>query len=108
MAGPDTRRSRATDILLEMGSRSSVSICAVQVEARLFQLWVECCAEDDGWTWKIRTRQGDTLEEGLSESKVAAQVAAQLAFERPLNLAGLSRTASAKHNRYHWSECFPR
>jgi hypothetical protein len=43
----------------------------------------------------LRTRQGDTLQEGPSESKVAAQVAAQLAFERRQH-AGSSQTRAAE------------
>jgi len=95
---------RTADTIVEMGSPSLVSICAIQVEARLYQLWVECCTEDGDWAWRLRTHDGDILQEGLGESKVAAQVEAQLAFERRLNLAGLSRTASPEFNRYSWTD----
>jgi len=55
----------------------------------------------------FRTRKGHVLEGGRSESKVAAQVTAQLAFERRLNLSGLSRTVSAEHNGYQWTDASP-
>jgi hypothetical protein len=87
-----------------MGSPSAASICAIQVEARLYQLWVGCCTNDGQWTWQLRNRQGEAFQEGQSESKIAAQVASQLAFERRLNLSGLSRTASSEYNGYRWSD----
>jgi len=89
-----------------MGSHLSVSVCAIQVQARLYQLRVECAEEGD-WSWTLRTREGHVLEGGRSESKVAAQVTAQLAFERRLNLSGLSRTVSAEHNGYQWTDASP-
>ncbi len=72
--------------------------CAVQVESSIVEL---CVASESpfSWRWSFRLLNGPKLREGISDSKVAAQIAAQLAFKERLQKAGLKRWAS---DAYYW------
>ena len=73
--------------------------CAVQVESSIIQL---CVVSDsiESWRWFFGFLNGPKLQEGNSKSKVAAQIAAQLAFEHRLERAGLKRWASEEYCWY--------
>lgn len=66
-------------------------------------LRVSCdCGERAVWSWSVRiANNGTMLDEGTSDSRLAAQIAAQYAIERRLKKAGLRFSTQAP---FKWKE----
>jgi hypothetical protein len=70
---------------------------AVTVETFTVVLSVQSQRSGD-WTWTLRiAKSNEVLDEGISVSKDAAQVAAQQSFEERLHRAGLDRYAPGEY-----------
>ena len=79
-----------------------IVVCDLKFDSTAVQLRAECRTEDGSWYWKLRLIPAETtIAEGASDTKIAAQVCAQLALERRLSKAGLSKTWNPK---YRWKE----
>lgn len=61
--------------------------CTLNVSGKTVELLV--MPNDITWRWELRFAGGQTLDAGESETRVAAQVAAQRAFEHRIKRAGL-------------------
>jgi hypothetical protein len=67
---------------------SDVSItCTQEVIDKTVELSV--IHNDPYWRWEVRFGDGQTIDSGTATTRVAAQTAAQCAFERRLKRAGL-------------------
>ena len=62
-------------------------VCVIPVQGGALELRVR--AERGVWRWSICIRGGPTLEEGLSQTRTEAHVAAQFAVEQQLRRHGL-------------------
>jgi hypothetical protein len=76
-------------------------ICQVRVRGQWVRLIVNQCQIDD-WRWKVcLSNDTDTIDEGAIQSRLAAQVASQRAFEAWLHRVHQERFADL---RYRWTE----
>jgi hypothetical protein len=76
-------------------------ICELRVRGQWVRLIVNQCRVDD-WCWKVRrSDDNDTIDEGATQSRLAAQVASQFAFEKWLHHVHQQRFADL---RYRWIE----
>jgi hypothetical protein len=77
-------------------------VCAIWIESQIVQLSVRCeCSASVVWRWSIRLLKGETLLRGTSDTRFAAQVAAQYALEQRLSRAGMRRFTPAA---FEWKE----
>lgn len=79
-----------------MSSPTSVT-CLQQVADKTVELSVR--RDDPAWYWEIRSG-GQTLDAGGATTRIAGQMAAQCAFERRLQRAGL---LFRKFAGYQWT-----
>jgi|KBSMisStandDraft_5_1062788.scaffolds.fasta_scaffold07238_5 hypothetical protein len=76
-------------------------ICAVWVQRRAMQLRIQRDEVGDVWRWSVVILDGATLNQGVTTTRVAAQVASQRAFETRLHWSGLNRWIVDK---YQWKQ----
>ena len=77
------------------------TVCAVKVGERVAQLSVACEGED-AWRWTVRFEDREyALAQGVSEAKLAAKIAAQLALERWMYRSNRGPQMVLK---YRWAE----
>ena len=80
---------------------SAISICELQVRGRFVRLLVQQCKVDE-WRWRVYFSDNeDIIDEGAMPSRLAAQVASQLALEAWLHHVHPGRVADFE---YRWSE----
>jgi hypothetical protein len=72
--------------------------CALRIGDKTVELFVQ--RDDLAWRWKIQFGN-QTLDAGAATTKLAAQVAAQCAFERRLKRAGLFQ---GNFSGYRWND----
>ena len=81
-------------------SSSSTTICALDIRGREVYLSVRHEGADV-WRWKVLSDDGEILEQGVMNTSLAAQVAAQRAIEYRLRRAGLDCWG---FTGYRWNE----
>ena len=82
-------------------SLSSSTICVLELRGRQVELSVRHDKSADLWRWKLQFHNGLTLEQGVASTRIAAQVAVQVAFEHRLRRAGVHRW---HFTGYRWNE----
>lgn len=73
--------------------------CTIHLSTTIVELVV--LRDDPSWRWEVRFARGQTLAAGTAETKVAAQVTAQQAFERRLKRSGLQQRG---FSGYRWTD----